>query len=99
MWREGGGSTALWHALPRVCQDRRGEGRCLPTPLEAATRRETYRRATMSRGPTIRRVSVYQYRVETHDLGVDYNGFNSVYEPGAQREGVAYLITIENDQG
>src|SRR5437667_36240 len=53
----------------------------------------------MGQGPRIRRVSVYQYRVETHDLGVDYNGFNSVYEPGAHREGVDYLITIETDQG
>jgi L-alanine-DL-glutamate epimerase-like enolase superfamily enzyme len=53
----------------------------------------------MSGGPRIRRVGIYQYRTQTQDLGVDYNGFNSVYEPGVQREGQRYVIAIETDQG
>jgi hypothetical protein len=53
----------------------------------------------MSEGPRITRVRIYQYRTQTQDLGVDYNGFNSVYEPGAQREGQGYAIAIETDQG
>jgi L-alanine-DL-glutamate epimerase-like enolase superfamily enzyme len=53
----------------------------------------------MSRGLRITRVRIYQYRTQTRDLGVDYNGFNSVYEPGVQREGQGYVIAIETDQG
>ena len=53
----------------------------------------------MSGGPRITRVRIYQYRTQTQELGVDYNGFNSVYEPGAQREGQGYVIAIETDQG
>jgi len=53
----------------------------------------------MSEGPRIRRVRVHQYRVQTRDLGVDYNGFNSVYEAGAAREGLGYALAIETDQG
>jgi L-alanine-DL-glutamate epimerase-like enolase superfamily enzyme len=53
----------------------------------------------MSQGPKITRVSVYQYRVETHDLGVDYNGFNSVYEQGAHRGSTGHVIAIETDLG
>ncbi len=53
----------------------------------------------MSDKVTISRVSVYRYRTETRDLGVDYNGFNSVYEAGARREGHGYAISIETDQG
>jgi len=42
---------------------------------------------------------VTQYATEVRDLGVDYNGFNSVYEAGASREGRGYAIAIETDQG
>ncbi|MGH7919455.1 MAG: enolase C-terminal domain-like protein [Candidatus Dormibacteraceae bacterium] len=33
------------------------------------------------------------------DLGVDYNGFNQVYEPGATRTLAGHLVAIETDAG
>jgi len=55
--------------------------------------------STMARPFKITRVSVYQYAVEIQDLGVDYNGFNSVYEAGAKRQAEGRVLTIETDGG
>jgi hypothetical protein len=52
----------------------------------------------MSRGPRITRVSIYQYRTQTQDLGVDYNGFNSVYAPGVLRY-APWVQSINGPQG
>ena len=47
----------------------------------------------------ITRLTIYQFGYEARDLGVDYNGFNTVYEPGARRQGSAYALTVETDEG
>jgi L-alanine-DL-glutamate epimerase-like enolase superfamily enzyme len=51
------------------------------------------------RQPKITRIRVHEYEHEVHDLGVDYNGFNQVYEPGARRPGTGYLVVVETDAG
>ena len=51
------------------------------------------------RQPRITRVRVHQYEHVIPDLGVDYNGFNLVYEPGARRQSVGYVTAIETDAG
>ncbi len=51
------------------------------------------------RAPKITRIRVHQYAHEVRDLGVDYNGFNSVYEPGARREMRGHVVAIETDTG
>jgi L-alanine-DL-glutamate epimerase-like enolase superfamily enzyme len=53
----------------------------------------------MPRTPRITRISVYQYAHEVRDLGTDYNGFNSVYQAGARREGRSHVLRIETDAG
>jgi L-alanine-DL-glutamate epimerase-like enolase superfamily enzyme len=53
----------------------------------------------MPRTPRITRISVYQYAHEARDLGTDYNGFNSVYQAGARREGQSHVLRIETDAG
>ena len=47
----------------------------------------------------ITRVTIHQYTWEMRNLGVDYNGFNSVYEPGAKRQARGHVLTIETDAG
>jgi len=47
----------------------------------------------------ITRVTIYQYTHEVRDLGVDYNGFNTVYEPGARRQSRGHVLTIDTDAG
>src|SRR5947209_19668243 len=47
--------------------------------------------------PKITKVRVHQYQYELRDMGVDYNGFNAVYEPGARRKAGGYVIAIETD--
>lgn len=51
------------------------------------------------RAPKITRVRIHQYAYEVRGLGVDYNGFNQVYEPGARREMRGHLVAIETDAG
>jgi len=51
------------------------------------------------RAPKITRISITAYETEVHDLGVDYNGFNSVYEAGARRQGQGRVLKIETDTG
>src|SRR5579859_6900233 len=53
----------------------------------------------MVAAPKITRVSVFQYAVEHQELGVDYNGFNSVYQAGARSTGGGYVLKIETDAG
>lgn len=47
----------------------------------------------------ITRITVYQYGWELHDVGTDYNGFNTVYAPGARRQTRGYVMAIETDAG
>ncbi len=53
----------------------------------------------MGRELRIRRITVHRYTWEMRDLGVDYNGFNTVYEPGARRTATGHVLTIETDAG
>ena len=53
----------------------------------------------MARSPRITRVEVHEYAYEVADLGVDYNGFNSVYEAGARATMTGHIITIATDVG
>ncbi|HEY8600755.1 MAG TPA: enolase C-terminal domain-like protein [Thermomicrobiales bacterium] len=53
----------------------------------------------MTRDLRIRRLTVHEYGRTSQDLGYDYNGFNNVYEKGAQSKGTGYAFTIETDAG
>jgi hypothetical protein len=53
----------------------------------------------MSQPPKITRLIITQFWHEVTDRGVDYNGFNAVYEPGARANVHHYVLTIETDQG
>lgn len=53
----------------------------------------------MSDKPIITRIEIHEFWHETTELGIDYNGFNSVYEPGAKRNMTRYALKIETDQG
>lgn len=53
----------------------------------------------MGRQMRMTRITVYQYTWEQRDLGVDYNGFNAVYEPGGRRTARGHVLTIETDAG
>jgi L-alanine-DL-glutamate epimerase-like enolase superfamily enzyme len=55
--------------------------------------------ASIGRNMKIRRITITQYSWEMRDLGVDYNGFNTVYEPGARRQARGHVLTIETDAG
>ena len=49
--------------------------------------------------PIITSVEVHEFWYETHELGSDYNGFNSVYEPGAVTRRTTYAVRINTDAG
>lgn len=49
--------------------------------------------------PKITRIRVHRYQHEVQDLGVDYNGFNQVYEPGGSLPSSGYVTAIETDAG
>ena len=51
------------------------------------------------RQPKITRIRIHEYAHEVRDLGVDYNGFNQVYEPGARRTLTGHVVAIETDAG
>jgi L-alanine-DL-glutamate epimerase-like enolase superfamily enzyme len=53
----------------------------------------------MKSQPIITALEVHQFWHEVHDLGSDYNGFNSVYEPGAVRRWTGYALRIRTDLG
>ena len=47
----------------------------------------------------ITRLTVHQYRWTLRDIGVDYNGFNQVYQPATRFQALGYVFTIETDAG
>ena len=49
--------------------------------------------------PIITGIEVFEFWQETLDLGSDYNGFNSVYEPGRQGRWTSYALRIRTDMG
>jgi L-alanine-DL-glutamate epimerase-like enolase superfamily enzyme len=49
--------------------------------------------------PAITCVEIHEFWFETTNLGRDYNGFNSVYEPGAKGRSTTYAVRIRTDQG
>ena len=53
----------------------------------------------MTRDLRIRRLTVHEYSRTSQDLGYDYNGFNNVYQKGAQSKGTGYVFTIETEAG
>lgn len=53
----------------------------------------------MGKIPTITRIEISEFWHEIRELGTDYNGFNSVYEPGATAKKTRFIIKIETDQG
>jgi len=53
----------------------------------------------MSRALRITRVAVHRFGWEVSDLGVDYNGFNHVYQAGSCLRHTGYLLTIATDAG
>lgn len=53
----------------------------------------------MQRSLQITRITVREYGYTLSDLGSDYNGFNTVYEPGATRRATGHVLTIETNEG
>jgi L-alanine-DL-glutamate epimerase-like enolase superfamily enzyme len=53
----------------------------------------------MSRAPRITRVAVHRFSYQVPDLGVDYNGFNHVYQSGSCLDQTGYVFTIGTDVG
>jgi L-alanine-DL-glutamate epimerase-like enolase superfamily enzyme len=53
----------------------------------------------MSRAPRITRVAVHRFTWQTADLGVDYNGFNQVYQAGNCLDQTGYVLAIGTDIG
>jgi L-alanine-DL-glutamate epimerase-like enolase superfamily enzyme len=53
----------------------------------------------MPRTVRITRVAVHRFTWQTPDLGVDYNGFNNVYEAGACLNATGYVLSIDTDAG
>jgi L-alanine-DL-glutamate epimerase-like enolase superfamily enzyme len=53
----------------------------------------------MSRALCITAVAVHQFEHDTPDMGVDYNGFNHVYQAGGRLKQTGYVLTITTDGG
>ena len=53
----------------------------------------------MARGLRIERLTVVEFAYELADLGVDYNGFNTVYAPGATRKATGHVLIVETNEG
>jgi L-alanine-DL-glutamate epimerase-like enolase superfamily enzyme len=49
--------------------------------------------------PKITKVRIHSFQFEVRELGVDYNGFNAVYEPGARRTNTSAILAVETDVG
>lgn len=47
----------------------------------------------------ITKIRVHTYAWQVQNLGVDYAGFNAVYEPGARRALTGHVVAIETDAG
>jgi len=53
----------------------------------------------MTTKPIITSIELHEFWYEVTELGPDYNGFNSVYTPGAKTRSTTYLLKINTDQG
>src|SRR5687768_1649299 len=53
----------------------------------------------MKTAPIITRVEATTYECTLPDLGVDYIGFNTVYEEGARLRMRSHVVSIHTDQG
>jgi len=53
----------------------------------------------MPRGPLITAVTIDRFTYKVAELGVDYNGFNHVYQPGGCLEQSGYVCSITTDVG
>lgn len=53
----------------------------------------------MSRDLQIRRLTVVEYEWTMPDLGVDYNGFNQVFQRGSTARQTGHVLTIETSAG
>ena len=53
----------------------------------------------MSRALRITRLAVHRFGWEVADLGLDYNGFNQVYQAGSCLPHTGYVLTIATDAG
>mgnify|MGYP000017642884 CR=1 FL=1 len=53
----------------------------------------------MARDLRITRLRIHQFRWEIPDLGLDYNGFNQVYQPGNVLRTTGYVFVIETNAG
>ncbi len=53
----------------------------------------------MSRALRIDRVAVHRFEYEIPDLGIDYNGFNHVYNAGSCLPHTGYVLTIGTNAG
>ena len=53
----------------------------------------------MPRAPRITRVSVHRFTYQVSNMGVDYNGFNQVYQAGSCLDHSGYVFTIGTDLG
>ena len=53
----------------------------------------------MTRSLRITRIELHKYAYEVENLGVDYNGFNSVYQAGARARMTGHILTISTDEG
>jgi L-alanine-DL-glutamate epimerase-like enolase superfamily enzyme len=53
----------------------------------------------MPRPLRIRRVAVHRFGYQVPDLGVDYNGFNHVYQAGSCLNQSGYVLEIGTDMG
>lgn len=55
----------------------------------------------MSNQLIIEKIEVHQYQWEVNDLASDdyYNGFNTVYTPGARSKRTGRILKIITDQG
>ena len=53
----------------------------------------------MSRALRINRVAVHRFGWQTPDLGVDYNGFNQVYQAGSCLNQTGYVLSVGTDVG
>jgi hypothetical protein len=69
----------------------------LSSPRRAIRAREES--TSMPRHPKITRVVVPRFAWDVPDMGVDYNGFNHVYQAGSTARHIGYVLQIDTDQG
>ncbi len=53
----------------------------------------------MANNLKITSIEIHEFWFETTNLGRDYNGFNSVYEPGQKARSTTYALKIRTDAG